>query len=280
MNDSLPTLFVSHGSPTLALEDIPARRFLQAWGARRPRPRGILVVSAHWEIRGGPALSFADQPITLHDFGGFPQALYELHYPAPGAPDLAAQAQRLLQAAGFKVKSSHRGLDHGAWIPLSLIYPHADVPVFQVSLIQDRGSHEHFRLGQALSPLRSEGVLIIGSGSITHNLREFGGRRPDAPPPLWVTGFADWVADMLAAGRLDDLLDYRARAPFADRNHPSQEHLMPLFVALGAAGELARVDRVHSSTSYGVLSMDAYTFSSSEADDPTAVREPSANLYL
>jgi len=281
MTASPSTIFLSHGSPMLALEDVPARRFLQTWSVRRPLPRAILVVSPHWECRGGPDVSFATAPMTLHDFGGFPKVLYELHYPAPGAAEFAAQAHRLLERANFKVKSSYRGLDHGAWIPLSLMYPKADLPVFQVSQIRGGGPQEHYRLGQALGALREQGVLIVGSGSLTHNLREFAGRREDAPAPLWVRGFADWVAETLAGGRIDDLLDYRARGPFAARNHPTEEHLMPLFVALGAAGNAARAERVHTSTSYGVLSMDAYTFSPADAATNPATAEPaSPNLYL
>ena len=260
--NTLPVLFVSHGSPMLAVEDGPARRFLMEWPKRIARPQAILVVSAHWQSGGGPELSLTAQPMTIHDFGGFPRELFEIQYPAPGAPAVAEQAAHLLRDAGYTVKqNATRGLDHGAWVPLSLMYPHADVPVFQVSLIHGAGPAEHYRLGAALQALRAQGVLIIGSGALTHNLYEFRGQGPNDPEPQWVTDFAGWVAETLAAGRVDELLDYRRRAPYAERNHPTEEHLLPLFVALGAAGDSTVVERVHRSNTYGILAMDAYMFS-------------------
>jgi len=279
---SLPSLFVSHGSPMLAVEDSPARRFLMAWPCRNPRPQAILVVSAHWQSRGGPEVGFAANPVTLYDFGGFPRDLYEINYPAPGAPDLAAQAAQLLRDAGFRVGyNTKRGMDHGAWIPLCLMYPKADVPVFQVSLIRNAGPEEHYRLGMALRGLRDQGVIIIGSGSLTHNIQEFTGQRPYDPPPLWVTGFVDWMAETLTSGSSVELMDYREHAPFAERNHPTEEHLMPLFVALGAAGDFPFVDRVHSSNSYGVLAMDAFAFAERFAsENREAVSSASTSLCL
>ena len=204
--------------------------------------------------------------MTIHDFGGFPLELYAIQYPAPGAPELAKEAVSLLWKAGFKVKeNAGRGLDHGAWVPLSLMYPKAEIPLFQVSLIHGAGPAEHHRLGTALRSLRDQGVLIIGSGALTHNLYEFTGQRLFDPAPQWVTEFAEWMAETLSAGRLDDLLNYRQRAPFAVKNHPTEEHLMPLFVALGAAGDSPLVSRVHASNSYGILAMDSYTFSNRKA---------------
>ncbi len=261
MNTFLPTLFVSHGSPMLAVEDSPARRFLAGWHERIARPAAILVVSAHWELSGGPAVSVTAQPGTIHDFGGFPRELYELQYPAPGAPEVAQHVVKLLQDAGYDVKTSNsRGLDHGAWVPLSLMYPNADIPVFQVSLIHGAGPEEHYRLGAALQSLRTRGVLIIGSGSLTHNLYEFVGHRLDDPAPDWVSDFENWMAAALDAGRLSELMDYRTRAPNAVRNHPTEEHLLPLFVALGAAGERLVASRIHASHTYGILAMDVYSF--------------------
>ena len=259
--NKLPTLFVSHGSPMLALEDGATHRFLKDWGVGHARPQTILLVSAHWESREGPAVSTAAQPRTIHDFGGFPHELYQIQYPASGAPAVAQQAIELLQGAGFSVSaSSSRGLDHGAWVPLSLMYPHADIPMFQVSLMQGAGAAEHYRLGSALQSLREQGVLIMGSGSLTHNLHEIMGHSHDDAAPQWVSGFGSWVADTLAAGRVAELLDYRRLAPHAVRNHPTEEHLLPLFMALGAAGDGAVATRVHASHTYGILAMDAYTF--------------------
>jgi 4,5-DOPA dioxygenase extradiol len=258
----LPVLFVSHGSPMLALDDSPARRFLLELGKAMPKPQAILMISAHWETTGGPAVSLAATPETIHDFGGFPQALFDIQYPAPGAPEMAVQAAKLMADAGFQVKQSlARGLDHGAWVPLSLMYPAADIPVAQVSLMRGAGAAEHMRLGAALQPLRELGVLIIGSGSLTHNLAEVWGNAQEAPPPAWVMQFEDWLAGNLEQGDIQALLDYRKRAPFAARNHPSEEHLLPLFVALGAGGATA-AKRIHRSHTYGVLAMDAYCFGS------------------
>jgi 4,5-DOPA dioxygenase extradiol len=245
----------------LALQDSPARRFLQALGQNLPRPKAIVVVSAHWEALGGPAVSLAAQPATIHDFGGFPQALFDIQYQAPGAPEVAQRAASLFEAAGIPVgRSAQRGLDHGAWVPLSLIYPDADIPVMQISLVRGAGPATHEQLGQVLAQLRHEGVLVIGSGSLTHNLYEFRGQPVDAPAPQWVIEFESWMRERLEANDSAALLDYRNRAPSARQNHPSEEHLLPLFVAMGAAGAGAKAQQLHSSIEHGVLAMDAYAF--------------------
>lgn len=246
----------------LALEDSPARRFLQELGRTLPRPKAIVVFSAHWETAGSPAVGLASRPQTIHDFGGFPAALYALQYPAPGAAGVAQRAAALLEDAGFSVaRDAGRGLDHGAWVPLRLMYPEADIPVAQISLLRGAGPAVHERLGRALASLPDEGVLVIGSGSLTHNLYEFRGQGMDAPVPSWVSAFDDWMAAKLEAGERDALLDYRAQAPHAQRNHPTEEHLLPLFAAMSAAGEGARAGRIHASYEYGVLAMDVYAFS-------------------
>lgn len=260
--NQLPTLFVSHGSPMLAIADSPARRFLLELGQSLPRPDAILVASAHWESLGAPAVSLAAQPATIHDFGGFPDALFAIQYPARGAPAVAQRAAELLQQAGFAVKRSpDRGLDHGAWVPLRLMYPDADISVMQVSIMRGASPAEHDKMGRALAGLRNQGVLVVGSGSLTHNLYEFRGHAIDAPVPSWVSDFGDWMNTMLEAGQRDALLDYRRKAPSAERNHPTDEHLLPLFVAMGAAGAEASARRVHTSYEYGVLAMDVYAFS-------------------
>ncbi len=257
----LPSLFISHGAPTLAIDSSPAHHFLLGLGKSLPRPKAILVASAHWESVGGPTLSLAAQPETIHDFGGFSEALYKIRYPAPGAPDLAARAANLLSADGFAVKQiQQRGLDHGAWVPLHLMYPEADIPVTQISLLRSGSPVEHEKMGQALASLRAEGVLIIGSGSFTHNLSELIGHSIDADVPAWVLDFDDWMKEKLDTSQSDALLRYRTEAPFAVLNHPTEEHITPLFVAMGAAGPDARAHRLHSSHEYGVLAMDAYAF--------------------
>ena len=255
-----PSLFLSHGAPTLPLTDAPARDFLQGLGNRLERPSAILVASAHWEtaqpMAGGGAVNE-----TIHDFYGFPRALYALRYPAPGAPLLAERASDLLCAAGIASGvDPARGLDHGAWVPLLMMYPDADIPVLQLSIQSHLGPAHHLQVGRALAPLRKDGVLIIGSGSFTHNLAEFGGHGPNDPAPDWANAFADWFDKALGEGRTCDLLTYRSQCPFAVRNHPTEEHLLPLYVALGAAGEGARAEHLHASATYGVLRMDAYGF--------------------
>jgi 4,5-DOPA dioxygenase extradiol len=261
--NKLPALFISHGSPMLALTDSPAHRFLLALGQTLPRPSAILMISAHWESAGNPAISLAQRPDTIHDFGGFPQALFDIRYPADGAPKAAEDAAALLEQAGFAVKrSATRGLDHGAWVPLRLMYPDADIPVAQISLIHGASPARHEQMGIALSALRAQGVLIIGSGSLTHNLSELRSRDIDTEVPPWVSEFAVWMKQRLQNNDRDALLDYRAQAPSGQRNHPSEEHLLPLFVAMGAAGggTHARAELLHSSYEYGILAMDMVAF--------------------
>jgi 4,5-DOPA dioxygenase extradiol len=245
----------------LALQDSPARRFLQELGKTLDRPKAIVVVSAHWETRGSPAVSLAQRPETIHDFGGFPPALFEMQYPAPGAPDAAQRAATLLEAQGIPVsRSAERGLDHGAWVPLRLMYPDADIPVTQLSVVRGASPAAHEALGQALAALRNEGVLVVGSGSLTHNLYEFRGQGIDAPVPQWVSEFEAWMKARLEDSDRTALLDYRRAAPFAVQNHPTEEHLLPLYVAMGAAGPAAHATQLHASFEHGVLAMDAYAF--------------------
>ena len=257
---TMPSLFLSHGAPTLPLTDTPARAFLQQLGHTLERPKAILVISAHWETTV-PTVNAVDSNETIHDFGGFPRALYDMRYPALGSPKLAACVAERLRADGFDCNVDRRhGLDHGAWVPLILMYPQADIPVLQLSVQPHLGPEHHLRVGRALAPLRDEGVLIIGSGSLTHDLSEFRGHDPNDPAPDWVNKFADWFHAALMRNQIDELIDYRLQAPFATRNHPSEEHLLPLYAALGAAGERASPERLHASSTYSVLRMDVYAF--------------------
>ena len=259
----LPALFLSHGSPTLALDDVPARDFLMALGADLPRPAAIVVASAHWETET-PMVNAPAINATIHDFYGFPPAMYQLTYPAPGAPALAARITDLLAAEGLACRIDEaRGLDHGAWVPLMHLFPQADIPVVQISVQSQLGAGHHYQLGKALAPLRADNVLIIGSGSFTHNLRELD-RQGGSAEPAWVSEFAGWMDAALTEGRICDLLSCRARAPHAVRNHPTDEHLLPLFVALGAgstADAKPTATRIHTSSTFGALRMDAYAFS-------------------
>lgn len=260
----LPALFVSHGAPTLALESSPTADFLRALGGMLPRPAAIVLLSAHWEAPV-PTVSLHRQPPTIHDFQGFPEPLYRLRYPASGATAVAHQVVDLLTAAGFTpATDTGRGLDHGAWVPLRLMYPEADIPVVQLSLASagadDGGTRRHLRIGEALRPLRDEGVLLLGSGSVTHNLRALDFDDPVAPVLPWVAEFNDWLALQLDAGDREALVDYRQQAPYAVRNHPTEEHLLPLLVAAGAAFDGEPVKRLHAAYRYGALGMDAWRF--------------------
>lgn len=266
----LPAVFVSQGAPTLALEAGAAHAFLRHLGQNLERPRAILCVSAHWET-AGPTVSTAVWPRTIHNFGGFPDALYQLRYPAPGAPELARQVVELLRAAGLAALSDpERGLDHGAWVPLLLMYPDADIPVVQLSIQSHIGPAQHLAVGRALAALREQGVLILASGSATHNLGAFRTYRGDDVPE-WVVRFDRWLAQALAAGDTEALLAYRQLAPEAVRNHPSEEHLLPLFVALGAGGPRPVIQQLHASYTCGILSMAAYAFDS-KAEAPESLQ--------
>ncbi len=256
----LPTLFISHGSPALPIMDSPATTFLRGLAATLERPKAILVASAHWETEK-PQLNAVAVNQTIYDFSGFPRALYQLTYPAPGDAPLAARIADMLGKAGLPATLDRaRGLDHGAWVPLFLAYPAHDIPVLQLSLQSHLGPAHQEKLGAALASLRAEGVLVIGSGSWTHDLRRFRGQAMDAPVQPDVTAFADWMDKAVLEGRHDDLLAYRTRAPFAVENHPTDEHLLPLYVAMGAAGPNARAEQLHKSAQFSILRMDAYAF--------------------
>jgi len=256
----LPAIFVSHGSPTLPLEQSPSVDFLRSLGVTLGKPQAILIVSAHWDTTR-PAVSGAEKPETIYDFYGFPRELYRLRYPAPGAPQLARRVQDLLGAAGMETDiDPSRGLDHGAWTPLFHVYPDADIPVTQLSIQWEKGPAHHVRLGEALRPLRDEGVLILASGGATHNLRELSYQRGNPVPQPWTVEFNEWLAEAVLARRADDLVSYRDKAPFAVHNHPTDEHLIPLFVAFGAGDAGGATQRLHSRIASGVISMDAYAF--------------------
>ncbi|QDQ25811.1 dioxygenase [Chitinimonas arctica] len=257
----LPTLFVSHGSPMLAVNPGRTGAAWHSIATTLPKPRAILVVSAHW-LSAEPILGSVGQPDTIHDFGGFPADLFQIQYRPPGEPDLAARAAAMLAAAGFPVSlDAVRGLDHGAWVPLMNMYPAADIPVLQLSIQPRANPGHHFRLGKALAGLRDEGVLLLASGSLTHNLRELSFGAPEGVANAqYVLDFQEWVHERLQADDLDALLDYRQQAPAAARAHPSDEHLLPLFVALGAAGEKRRASRLYSGITEGGLAMDTYAF--------------------
>lgn len=255
----LPSLYLSHGAPTLPIDpSMPSGEFA-ALAARLPRPRAILMLSAHWGT-DMPVASTAAAPETIHDFYGFPRALYELQYPAPGAPELAREAAALLDAADLPAQTRPHGLDHGAWVPLLLMFPQADVPVAQLSIQPHRDPAHHFAVGRALRPLAEEGVLIVGSGQITHNLRaaDFGAKPGDADPR--VAEFTDWFETRLAERDIEAVLDYRRRAPHAALMHPTDEHLLPVYSALGAADDDYSLDIQSLGTFQRALAMTNYVF--------------------
>jgi 4,5-DOPA dioxygenase extradiol len=250
-----PVLFVSHGAPDLLLDPGATGQLWSELGASLPRPRAILAVSAHWES-AVPIVSQATAPPTIHDFGGFARVLYSLRYDATGAPALAQRVEGLLTAAAIPVSAdSTRGLDHGAWAPLRLLYPAADIPVTQLAIQPQAGPGWHLRLGEALQPLREEGVLILASGAVTHNFDWL--TAGAVPPHPAAAAFADWLAAQLASPGHKDLIDYRRTAPQGAAAHPTEEHLLPLFVALGAGGQGAP-QRFAPGFTHGGLAMDAY----------------------
>jgi 4,5-DOPA dioxygenase extradiol len=267
---ALPTLFVSHGAPTLVTDRVPTRDFLLGLGKSLPRPKAVLAVSAHWDT-AGPRVTSATAPHTMYDFYGFPDALYAMTYPAPGSAELAARTVELLSDAGLSGNlpnglsaepDAHRGLDHGAWVPLTLMYPEADIPVVQLSIQTRRTPAHHLAMGRALASLREEGVLIMGSGNATHNLREVFNHDMLEPPMPYAKAFADWLTRHVEAGDVEPLLDYLAQGPNGLKNHPTADHYLPLLVALGAGSgpEGTKGRLLHDGYTYGVLSMAAYSW--------------------
>ena len=256
----LPTLFVPHGAPTFALSPGAAGAAMEEIAQRIGKPKAVLIVSAHWDTEV-PTLGVVPRPETIHDYYGFPQPLYAIRYPAPGAVPLAMDARMLLEESGFDVAlDPRRGLDHGAWIPLRLMFPDATVPVLTLSVQGHLGPAHHYRVGQALAPLREAGVLIVGSGNLTHNLGHFHQLRGAAQAPDYVTAFQDWISRQLGAGDINALLAYRALAPGAVQAHPTDEHLLPFYVALGAAGSEFATEAVYSGIEHNMLAMDSYAF--------------------
>jgi 4,5-DOPA dioxygenase extradiol len=274
----LPTLYVSHGSPMTALDAGQAGAFWRALGpaitATFGRPKAIVAVSAH-SLTREPVLLAAQRHEAVYDFSGFPDALYQLRYDAPGAPELAERVAALLRGAGLPVHiESAGGLDHGIWTPLRSMFSEADIPVLPLAWPPMWKPAELFRLGEALAPLAAEGVLVMGSGAITHNLRLFAGGRGaiNAPEYPESAAFRGWVRDHTASGDWPGLFDYRTQAPHAAHMHPTDEHWLPFYVAAGAGGGGAGT-RLHDSITYGHLGMDAYAFGSQAGQLAEALRQ-------
>lgn len=257
----LPTLFVAHGAPTFALRPGAAGDALVTLVQQLERPKAIIVVSPHWETRE-PTVGSAANLETIYDFSGFPDALYTLKYPAHSNAQLAQQVAQCLQDAGYPARvDTHRGLDHGAWVPLRMMYPAADIPVIPLSIKPYAGAAYHFALGQALAPLTEKGFLIIGTGSITHNLRDYMVCvHNNLPTPDYVPRFANWIDDQLKTDNINGLIDYRKTAADAPQAHPTEDHFMPFFVALGASGANAKAERFYAGVDDLVIAMDGYRF--------------------
>jgi 4,5-DOPA dioxygenase extradiol len=252
---TLPGLFISHGSPMLAIEPEQIGPALHRLSINLPQPKAIVIVSAHWESQS-LEVSTATRPETWHDFYGFPDILYQIRYTAPGNPELAEQIIQMLNNAGIEAHANTlRPRDHGVWMPLLHLYPEADIPVIQISLPTTFSAQQLFQLGQTLAPLREQQILLIGSGSITHNLAELSFSE-NAPVPEWASTFRNFVVRELNNDDYESVLDWQ-HIPYVKKNHPTPEHLKPLFFAMGTG---PRFSLVHSSFSLGALGMDIYRF--------------------
>ena len=259
MNDSLPSIFVSHGAPTLPLEDIPARNFLKKLGTNFSKVKAVLCISAHWAT-STPTVNAVQRPETIHDFYGFPEELYRIKYPTSGDPELAEQVVELIKAEHIPCNiDNHRGLDHGAWVPMMLMYPDADIPVVQLSIQSHLDPVMHLEVGRTLNALRNENILIIGSGGAVHPLG-YAGFRIGGPTDAWALEFDNWLTGAIKNGNEHLLTNYRQLAPYPERAHPYPDHYMPLAVAFGAAGKGAKGKVIHHSWYMGDLGMASYQF--------------------
>jgi len=275
-----PVLFISHGAPTFAIEPGLLGPELERLGKSMAEIRAVLVISPHWQTRYVEVMT-TPAPATMHDFGGFSSKLYQLRYPAPGEPSIAAQAALLLERAGFAVAlDGERGLDHGAWVPLRHLFPDASKPVFQVSMPRALDARGALHLGRSLAPLRDSGVLIVGSGSLTHNLYEFAADA--AEPAQYAEDFARWVREAVISKNTDSLLAYRSVAPHAERAHPTEEHFLPLLVALGAANDADDAVAIDGGMTHGVLSMDSFAWGlrTSRMTQANGVRRRNSEVQL
>ncbi len=263
MNNSqvMPALFLSHGSPLMGLKQTPTSDFFHLLGETLPTPKAIVVFSAHFNVHPHVVITSGKRMKTIHDFYGFPQPLYEINYPAQGAPDIAKQAADLLNENGIKaVLDEKQGLDHGAWMPLMYMYPNLDIPVIQISIDYRADIVHHYEMGLLLRPLREQGVLFVGSGGISHNLREVFADNPDPKRVEKVYEFTDWVAEKITQGDSSALLDYRAQGPHAAFNHPTPDHYYPLPCILGTLYDGEKGQVLHRAMELDIISLDAYGF--------------------
>ena len=260
--DRMPVVFISHGSPMVAITRDDYSEALKWMGEDLPRPKAIVVVSAHWQEERPIRVTSGAHPETIHDFGGFPEKLYLMKYPSPGNPVLAAEISKTLTAAGFPARLEDRGLDHGAWIPLKIAYPGAEIPVLQVTLRYDLSPADYLRIGSHLAPLRERGVLIVGSGGVVHTFREMRRTGPGEKPDAWAVEFDKWFRDRLAVRDFNSLENYREAHPSGVRAAPTTEHFDPIFVALGASDAKDRVVDIYDRFQGANLSMRTFALRS------------------
>lgn len=259
-SDIMPAVFISHGSPMVAVQSGRYQDALAAFG-RNVRPRAIVAISAHWSSRTTIEITGAKQHSTIHDFGGFPAALYEITYDVPGSPELAKQIADLLGAGGWNAEiTKDRGLDHGVWIPLGLMYPEANIPVVAMSVPLQFTPEELYKVGEALAPLRREGALILGSGGIVHNLRLVNFADPHAPVDEWAAQFDTWFRITVEEQKLDQLFVFANTAPHARRAVPTFEHFAPVFPVLGAGGKNSTITTIYEGFEHGNISMRSFAF--------------------
>lgn len=257
-----PALFISHGSPMMALEQSAIAVFLKTLATALATPKAIVIFSAHFDFPGEVVITSATAPGTVHDFYGFPEKLYQMKYPAPGEPAMANQIAVLLADNGFSSRLDERqGWDHGAWIPMKLIYPEANIPIVEVSINSQLSANTHFQLGRALRSLRKQGILILGSGGISHNLHEIFSASPDPQRVQKVEKFTAWVKEKSHNNEINSLLNYQKDGPYASFNHPTQEHFLPLICVLGAHIEGQPISCIYQGSEYEILALDAYRFS-------------------
>ncbi len=256
----MPSLFIAHGAPLLAIENNEYTQFLNELGKNMPRPKAIVLFSAHWESRA-QKVSNVDTYNTIYDFGGFPPELYQIKYPAQGNQQISDEIQDLFKSNGipFEVETE-RGLDHGAWVVLRLLYPNADIPVIAMSVNPKLSTEEQYKIGKSLSSLREKDVLVIGSGGTVHNLRAV--KWADHEIDQWAQEFDDWLAVHLTNWDLESLFKYESVAPNAEYAvpHYGNEHFIPIFYAMGAADDAKKASLLHRSYRYGNLSHSVWQF--------------------
>ncbi|HET7628196.1 MAG TPA: class III extradiol ring-cleavage dioxygenase [Bacillales bacterium] len=262
----VPSLFIAHGAPLLAIEDNDYTQFLTQLGKQLPRPKAVVLFSAHWES-DVQKVGNVNEYETIHDFGGFPKELYDIRYPAKGHAEIAGEVKALLSENGINAEfDSRRGLDHGAWVVLRMLFPDANVPVVSMSVNPNLTPVEQERIGRALSPLREKDVLIIGSGGTVHNLRAVNMRKDDQTVDAWAKAFDDWLSECLVTGDVDALFNYEKAAPYAEQAVPpyGKEHFVPLFYAIGASHTDRKAQLLHRSYRYGNLSQSVWQFGHGE----------------